>query len=294
MRILFIGCVESSLAQLQLLLDSGKDIVGVVTRKKSDFNADFCDISILCRDKEIPFIYSQNINDDETRAFIESCHPDIGYCFGWSQLIRHEVLRIPSMGIIGNHPAELPHNRGRHPIIWALVLGLSQTASTFFRMDEGADTGDIISQEIIPIEYTDYARDLYDKITKSECSQILRFTEELENGALVPIKQKSKEGNSWRKRSVTDGMIDWRMSTRAIYNLVRGLSSPYPGATFEYNSDMIRIWRCEEIDAYGYKNIEPGKIIKVNNCKDYIIKAYDGLIHVLDGDEFNGKEGDYL
>ena len=79
-------------------------------------------------------------------------------------MIGKDVLNIPSKGIIGNHPAELPYNRGRHPIIWALALGLESTASTFFIMNESADTGDIISQETISIKDTDYARDLYNKL----------------------------------------------------------------------------------------------------------------------------------
>ena len=70
-------------------------------------------------------------NDETTINFVKKCNPDIGYCFGWSQLIGKDVLNIPSKGIIGNHPAELPYNRGRHPIIWALALGLESTASTF-------------------------------------------------------------------------------------------------------------------------------------------------------------------
>lgn len=68
------------------------------------------------------------------------------------------------MGVIGFHPAALPNNRGRHPIIWALALGLNETASTFFKMDEGADTGDIVSQVKIPICESDYAADLYENI----------------------------------------------------------------------------------------------------------------------------------
>lgn len=293
MRILFIGCVESSYAQLDFLLKSKKEVVGVITKEASSFNADFCDISTLCKDN-IPCRYSKDINDYETIEFVKKCNPDIIYCFGWSQLIKDELLRIPPMGVIGNHPAELPFNRGRHPIIWALVLGLNHTASTFFRMNSGADTGDIISQEIVPIEYTDYARDLYDKITESECRQIGRFTCDYERGNIEFRKQDSQKGNSWRKRSALEGRIDWRMSTRAIYNLVRALSAPYPGATFSYNGDEIKVWRTEEEANTGYENIEPGKVIEVKSKNDFRIKAYDGIIHITKCDDFFGKAGEYL
>lgn len=292
MRILFIGCVESSYTQLESLIKENKDIVGVVTKQASTFNSDFCDISVLCKD--IPYVYSSDINDKETVGFIRRCKPDVIYCFGWSQLIKSEVLRIAPMGVLGNHPAEIPYNRGRHPIVWALVLGLDHTASTIFKMNEGADTGDIISQEIIPIEYTDYARDLYNKINESERNQILKVTEQLEQGTAAFRKQDSKQGNSWRKRTRTDGIIDWRMSSRGIYNLVRALSEPYPGASFDYKGKEIRVWRCEEEKTNDFRNIEPGKVLEVNSPKDYRIKANEGVIHVLDSDDFEGKKGEYL
>ena len=68
------------------------------------------------------------------------------------------------MGVIGYHPAALPKNRGRHPLIWALVLGLKKTASSFFIMDERADSGDVISQEEIIINDDDDASSLYAKM----------------------------------------------------------------------------------------------------------------------------------
>ena len=294
MRILFIGCIESSYIQLLLLIKHKKNIVGVTTKEKSEFNSDFCDLSPICKSNNIPFIYTKNINDETTINFVKKCNPDIGYCFGWSQLIGKDVLNIPSKGIIGNHPAELPYNRGRHPIIWALALGLESTASTFFIMNESADTGDIISQETISIKDTDYARDLYNKINKSECRQILRFTEEFEKGTIKYIHQNSTVGNSWRKRCAKDGLIDWRMSAKAIYNLIRALSAPYIGAAFLYQDREIKVWRSKAIFSQAYNNIEPGKIIQINSTTDFIVKAYDGLVHVTQSDEFHGKEGEYL
>ena len=294
MRILFVGCVESSFIELELLLENGKNIVGIVAKESSAFNSDFVDLKPLADKYGIVCRYVKNINDAESVAFIRQCCPDVIYCFGWSQLIKREILLIPPMGVIGTHPAALPYNRGRHPIIWALVLGLEQTASTFFIMDERADTGDIISQRAIRIDYLDDARTLYDKITKAECEQILEFTAALESGSCMRRRQEPTDGNVWRKRFEADGTIDWRMSGRAIYNLVRALSHPYVGAQFLYKGKMHKIWRAEEIEDDRYKNIEPGKIVRVISETDYYVKAYDELIHVLEGDKLQAKEGEYL
>ncbi len=294
MRIVYIGCVESSYCGLKALLEQKKDVVGVITMESSGFNADFVDLSPLAREYQVPCRYAKNINDCENQEFIRECLPDVIYCFGWSQLIHKEILDIPPLGVIGLHPAELPYNRGRHPLIWALALGLERTASTFFRMDAGADTGDIISQREITIEYTDYARDLYDKVLETAREQILEFTNELERGSCVPRKQDTLAGNSWRKRGEADGTIDWRMSSRAIYNLVRALSHPYVGAQFLYQNKKIKVWKAEELVDDHYRNIEPGKIIKFHSHNDFYVKAYDNVIHVLECDNFSAKEGEYL
>ena len=202
MRILFVGCVESSYILLQSLLEHKKEIVGVITKKEAGLNADYKDLSVLCLNYGIDYKYISNINDEEVIRYVREKNADIIYCFGWSQIIKKELLEITPMGVIGFHPAALPNNRGRHPIIWALALGLNETASTFFKMDEGADTGDIVSQVKIPICESDYAADLYENIMCAAKKQVLEFTENLENGSCRTISQKKQEGNTWRNMGI--------------------------------------------------------------------------------------------
>lgn len=88
MRILFVGCVESSYVELKLLLEHKKNVVGIITKETSEFNADFVDLKPLADQHKISFRYAKNINDAETIKFVKSCYPDVIYCFGWSQLIK--------------------------------------------------------------------------------------------------------------------------------------------------------------------------------------------------------------
>ena len=294
MRILFVGCVESSYVLLQSLLEHKKKIVGVITKKEAGLNADYKDLSVLCLDYGIDYKYISNINDEEVIRYVREKNADIIYCFGWSQIIKKELLEITPMGVIGFHPAALPNNRGRHPIIWALALGLNETASTFFKMDEGADTGDIVSQVKIPICESDYAADLYENIMCAAKKQVLEFTENLENGSCRTISQKKQEGNTWRKRGRRDGIIDWRMGSFAIYNLIRALSHPYIGAEFEYKEKYYKVWKSEIVKSDGkYQNIEPGRIIKKVSDHEFYVKSYD-FIHILECDTIDALEGECL
>lgn len=294
MKILFIGCVESSYRLLKKLIAMDAEIVGVITKQKSDFNADFSDLRPLCEECGIPYLYDTGNNDTKQTAFVKKWKPDIGYCFGWSKLLKQDFIGLFPEGIVGYHPAELPLNRGRHPIIWALALGLEQTASTFFMLSAEADTGDIVSQQIVSIDYTDHAGSLYDKLMCTAEMQVEQLWEAFENRCVERVPQEILKGNVWRKRTREDGRIDWRMSSRAIYNLVRALTRPYAGAHFIYKGRDVKVWRVEEIRVCGYENIEPGKVLQVNANGRIDVKVSDSIIRIMEADECAVTCGEYL
>lgn len=293
MKILLIGTVEFSLKALAKLMDMKADIIGVCTKEASVFNSDFADLTPLCKDNEIPFKYINDINSTESIAWIKALKPDIIFCFGWSSLIRKELLELPPMGIVGYHPAKLPQNRGRHPLIWAIVLGLKQSASTFFFMEEGADDGDILSQVDFDINYEDDANSVYQKVIDISLKQIEDFVPKLQNHSYVKVQQDHSQANIWRKRGMHDGLIDFRMGSNAIYNLVRGLTRPYVGAYVKYCDEDISVWKVEEV-AIAQENLEPGKVLE-SNSHTIVVKCYNNAIRILEH-EFKvlPKVGEYL
>ena len=294
MRLLFIGCVKSSEIFLKKLIETGEEIAGVVTKQESKFNADFVDLGELCRNQGIDYLYVHNINDREAKDYIKEKNVDLLLCLGWSQLLDEEILGMPKLGCVGFHPAQLPFNRGRHPLIWALALGLEKTASTLFLMDAAADTGKIISQREVDIGYSDDAASLYDKVMVTAVDQLAEVLRDFENNSLHMTSQSVEEGNVWRKRWKKDGEIDWRMSGRNIYNLVRALTRPYVGAHFVYRDKDYKVWKVKEVFAPGYENIEPGKVVGVISDHDFLVKSGDHLIEVLECDSVRLEPGEYL
>ena len=293
MKVVLIGSVEFSLRALEKLIAIDVDLVGVCTKKSSTFNSDFFDLKPLCDINEVPCLYVDNINSTKNVEWIKNLNPDVIFCFGWSSLIKKDILAVAPMGVIGYHPAKLPKNRGRHPLIWALALGLKESASTFFFMDEDADTGDILSQVDFEISYQDDAHNLYDKVVEIALIQIEEFIPALEKDTYIRIKQNEKESNSWRKRNELDGEIDFRMNSRSIYNLTRALTKPYVGAHIKFNEINYSVWKVKESNDFQ-ENIEPGKVLRVFD-KIFVVKSYDGAIEII---EHNFKEmpkvGEYL
>lgn len=282
MKIFFIGTVDFSRRMLESLLDiKGIEVVGIATKSKSKFNADHTDLSDLATKNGIPFKYVKDINAAHILDWINSLEPNVIFCFGWSSLIKKELLELSKIGVIGYHPTKLPFNRGRHPIIWALALGLEETASTFFKMDEGADSGDIVSQAIVQIDYGDTAQDLYDRLIITAQEQLQEFVPRLKNDTVDWQKQDDAKANSWRKRGKNDGVIDFRMGSKTIYNLVRALTKPYVGAHVEFNEEEYKVWSCK-VGPRKPDNFEPGKILDVTNNNEILVKTGDGSIWLLE------------
>jgi methionyl-tRNA formyltransferase len=293
MKVVLIGTVEFSLRALEKLISINVDLVGVCTKKSSSFNSDFFDLKPLCDANTIPCLHVDDINSNDAIEWIQNLNPDAIFCFGWSSLIKKEILHIAPMGVIGYHPAKLPKNRGRHPLIWALVMGLEESASTFFFMDEGADTGDILSQVNFEITYQDDARSIYDKVVNMALLQIEGFIPKLKQNNYSKIKQNEKESNVWRKRNELDGEIDFRMNSGAIYNLTRALTRPYIGAHIKYKGKNISVWKVIENNQFQ-ENIEPGSVLKAND-KSFIVKTYDGAVEIIVHDfKVPPQVGEYL
>ena len=283
MRIVLIGSVEFSQTMLQRLVEKCANVVGVCTAKQIYTQNDGVDLSAVCQGYDIPWIYAEDVNAPSTISWIRSKRPDVIFCFGWSRLLRGSLLTLPKNGVIGFHPTALPKNRGRHPIIWSLVLGLEETGATFFWMDEGADSGDILSQRPILISKDDDARSLYDKIKVSALSQLDDFLPALIVGTFNKEKQNEGQSNTWRKRSASDGEIDWRMSAESIHNLVRGLTRPYVGAHFVFEGCEVKVWATIVYDGVVSNNIEPGKVLDISP-NGFVVKCGFGAVCVLETD----------
>lgn len=294
MKVVLIGTVRFSLKTLAHLIDLDADVVGVLTRRQSSFNADYADMTPLCHSNGIPVRYVDQEPHAAVLHWLTALEPDVIFCFGWSDLLGSDVIGLPRLGVIGFHPASLPQNRGRHPIIWALAMGLPQTAASFFFMDNGPpDSGDLLSQAVIDIDYQDNAATLYGKIEASALEQITAFLPLLQTGAYRRTPQDHSQANAWRKRDAEDGRIDFRMSSRAIYNLVRALTHPYVGAHLIYREAAVKVWAVAEVNSDKH-NLEPGKILAVDDNGILVKCGLDAVL--IKEHEFKTlpKNGEYL
>lgn len=293
MRILFVGGVEFSRHCLQEVVKSGGKVVGVITveKKNAKFNSDYVDLGETASRLGIPVHYVEKIRNPESVELIRSIAPDVIFVFGFSQLISKEILDIPRLGCVGTHPALLPKNRGRHPLIWALVEGLPESGLTFFYLDEGADSGDILWQKSFPIELSDDASTLYRKIRDLASEAIAEFVPQLQSNTAPRIRQDATLATYWRKRTAQDGEIHWEQSSMGIYNLVRALTHPYPGSHTFLGREKLIVWKTlpPEAKSLNAGAETPGTVVEASAGR-HRIRTGDGYLTIVEYSSTNGSE----
>jgi len=244
-RIVFIGAVDFSAHCLQEILRRGADVVAVLA-PSADVAArasDGVDLGPTAEQWGVPCHRFRRIGDPEVISLVRSLQPDVIFVFGCSQILPTELLRLPPLGCVGTHPALLPRNRGRHPLVWALVEGLPESGLTFFFLDDRVDSGDIVWQRPFPISEDDDAGVLYSRIKRLATIAIDELLPLFERGDIPRRPQDHTLATYWRKRTESDGRIDWLHAVGSVHNLIRALARPYVGAHTFLGGDRILAWQ---------------------------------------------------
>ncbi|MGA1823510.1 MAG: methionyl-tRNA formyltransferase, partial [bacterium] len=198
--------------------------------------------------------------------------PDLIVVCGWQRLICKEILTIPSLGTIGFHSSLLPKYRGRAPVNWAILLGERETGITMFYLTPEADTGDIIAQKVFPILFNDDCGTIYEKAAKAGAEMIKEYLPQIKNGTAPAIHNPSASYPAYPKRIPEDGRIDFNRSALDIYNFVRSLTRPYPGAFYyDEHGHKVIVWRIEIV--MDNSRIQPGDILF--ETRDYKIRIVE-------------------
>ncbi len=247
MKMVFIGAVRFSERCLMKLIARKAGVLAVFTVPKEAANeiSDYADLEIISREAKIPVYRCNDINDTQVLGQIKKIAPDVIFVFGFSQLLSEKLLKLPRLGCIGSHPTLLPLHRGRHPLVWTIIEGLSTSGLSFFYLDKGADSGDILWQKSIPVSTDEDAASLYEKICCVAEQAIDEFLPALENGTAKRIPQDDSKATYWPKRSEADGEIQWSKPAKELYALIRALGRPYVGAHTFIDGKKVTIWRAK-------------------------------------------------
>jgi len=176
-------------------------------------------------------------------------------------MIAEEILSVPRLGAFNMHGSLLPKYRGRAPINWAILNGEKQTGMTLHHMVKKADAGDIVDQEAVPIGNEDTAQDVFGKAVKAARLVLERQLDALTAGTAPRHVQDESQATTFGGRKPEDGRIDWTASADSIYNLVRAVTQPYPGAFTEVDGKKMLVWWAKPA---GPAKGTPGEVLSLD------------------------------
>ena len=270
MKVAFCTCVQIGLSCIETVLEIGGsfDLFITLNDAKAKSKSGRIYLDKLSKETGTPLLKINHINDKETTDALREHEIDWLFIIGWSQIASKEVLDTPNFGAIGAHPTLLPEGRGRAAVPWAILKGLDKTGVSFFKMDEGVDTGLILGQEEIKLGEDETATLLYNKVNKAHETLIKNIWPSLIKGTVNGVIQDESKATYWEGRKPEDGTIDVNtMSKFEIDRLVRATTRPYPGAYIQLPNGMKKvIWR-------GSLNMQNGA---------EVLRVFDGLYYIYE------------
>jgi methionyl-tRNA formyltransferase len=205
------------------------------------------DYKRLCKIYKVSYYEVSQINDDDSVKLVKDLRPDLLIVLGWSQILSKKVLSIPKIGTIGAHASLLPSYRGSAPVNWALINGLNKTGNTLMWLDEGVDTGMIIDQMEIIISKFDSCKTIYQKVARTNKIMLLRNLDSIIQKGKYGTLQFQTDEPILPRRKPSDGLIHFDQKVDKIYDFIRALTKPYPGAFFVYHNEKCIVWGASPI-----------------------------------------------
>ena len=201
---------------------------------------------------------------------------DLLMSINYLYIINTDLINYPKIIALNIHGSKLPKYRGRAPHIWAIINGESEIGITLHKIDEGCDTGDILLQRNIPLTSTTTGGEVLEIFSRQYPEMVREACQLVAEGKAVLKTQDHSQATYFEKRTPEDGEIDWRWDRKRIYNWVRALTSPYPGAFTFYDGERVKIWN---VKIGPESSGQAGSIKEVDN-NHLSVQAGDGIILV--------------
>lgn len=235
------------------------------------------------------FVETRNVGSARLEPLWRDTPPDLLLAVSWRYLVPRGVYERATRGAFVFHDSLLPRYRGFAPTVWAIVNGEDHTGVTLFEMVDAVDAGRIVDQRRVPIGDDDAIPDVLERVTEVYVELLAANLDALLAGTAPRVPQDESCATYTCRRAADDNRIDWRASTRAIHDLVRAVTRPYPGAFTSLDGRRLRVWSAAPLpDAPRYVGRVPGRVVAADGDAVHVLTG-DGLLVVrevqLDGGE---------
>lgn len=282
MKILFMGTPDFALGSLRALVESGEEIVGVVTQPDKPKGRGYALLPPPVKSYALEVgldVYQPNtLRDEDFAALLDSLSPELIVVVAYGKILPENVINFPKYGCINVHGSVLPEYRGAAPMQRAIIDGKKKTGITTMYMDKGLDTGDMLLIRECEIGENDNFEDIHDRLSSLGAATLIETIKEIKNGTSVRIKQDGSKATYAAKIEKSDCLIDFSRSAQEIHNQIRGLS-PIPLAfTHTPDGKLLKIIESR-ISKTDDASSEVGKVLSVGDTID--VACGEGVISIL-------------
>jgi methionyl-tRNA formyltransferase len=283
MKVVAFAYHNMGIVGLNALERAGYQIVHIISHDDDPAeNCWFGSVKEWGKERRIPVECPGDIGSKKSERMISDLYPEMIFSFYYRHMIREEILRIPSKGAYNLHGSLLPAYRGRCPVNWVLVNGEARTGVTLHHMVRMADAGDIVGQKVVSIAENDTALTLYGKLCAASEILLDELLPLMKIGLAPRIPQDISQGSYFGGRRPEEGCIDWNWPAKRIYNLIRAVTDPYPGAFCKFpDGSRLTIWCGTPEEGREGEKIEPPGSVEIEREKVRIWTGR-GRIRLLD------------
>ena len=262
-------------ACLKALIDRDENILALFTHEDSpDERQWFRSCAALAKSHDIPVYTAEPREGDTVERIVSDLAPDLIFSFYYRKMIPERVLRHARLGAYNMHGSLLPRYRGRAPLNWAIIHGETETGVTLHVMVKEADAGDVIDMEAVSIGPDETAGQVAERIPDAAVRLILRQIDGLKAGTAPRHVQDVSKATYFGIRKPEDGRIDWRQTAQQIFNLVRAVAPPFPGAFTDAAGRRFMVWRARVSEGSG----KPGEVLSL---EPFIIATGEGALEAV-------------
>jgi methionyl-tRNA formyltransferase len=278
-RILFFGYSEVGYACLSLLLERGDNVVALFTHEDNPSEKIwFKTPAEAARNKSIPVFTPDKTGTPEWIERIAALKPDLILSVYYRHMISTRILALAPLGAFNLHGSLLPKYRGRVPINWAVLRGEPRIGMTLHRMVKAPDAGPIVDQEGVDIGPRDTAEEAFRKVLPCARRVLSRQIDALLAGTARENPQDDAQATYFSGRKPEDGRIVWTQTSRQIFNLIRAVTDPYPGAFTDIGAARLMVWWAEpDSPATQGRRGRPGEILSVSPL---VVATADGALEL--------------
>lgn len=218
----------------------------------------------------------------EVARFIADLAPDLMWITDYRYLLPTELVRSSRLGAVNLHPSLLPRYRGRASINWAILRGETELGLSAHWVDSGMDTGNIIAQRRYSLSQHEDVGDALEKLYPLYASLTSEVLALLAHGKPAGVPQDHAAATEFLRRRPEDGAIDWQRPARDVWNLIRAVAAPYPGAFAAVAGAQMRIWRAADIRSFPSGTApRPGELLAVSDdARSLTIACADAALEI--------------